>query len=377
VQVPFNIPYVHGDELDNIADAIHHRKLSGDGKYTKLCQDNLDVQLGVGRSFLTTSCTDALEAAAILARIAPGDEVIMPSYTFVSTANAFALRGARLRFADSGNKNPNMDVNHVASLVSSRTKAICVVHYAGVAVDMDPIMAIAKRYNLKVIEDAAQGIAAQYKGRPLGTIGELSAFSFHETKNINSGEGGALHVNDPDLVARAEIIREKGTNRSAFFRGEIDKYNWVDIGSSFLPSELIAAFLYAQLENIDKIQNKRHLIWNTYDQVLRPFARGGDFSTPDIPQWAGHNAHMYYLVVDSLSTRTEFIQHLREHGASPAFHYQPLHQSEFFTRTNACSELPQATRYGDCLIRLPLFNDLEPSIAERIGEICLDFFVGR
>lgn len=377
MQVPFNRPYVHDKELQYIADAIQQRKLSGDGKYTKLCQDSIEAQLGLGRSFLTTSCTDALEAAAILAHIEPGDEVILPSYTFVSTANAFALRGAKLCFADSGRDNPNIDVNHVASLVSSRTKAICVVHYAGVAVDMDGIMEIAKCHNLKIIEDAAQGIAARYKTRPLGTFGALSTFSFHETKNINSGEGGALHVNDPELVARAEIIREKGTNRSAFFRGEIDKYNWVDIGSSFLPSELIAAFLYAQLEGINIIQEKRHKIWNVYDEILRSLSNRTDVSVPHIPQWADHNAHMYYLVVDSLSTRTELIQYLRGHGVSPAFHYQPLHQSAFFTKTNAVSELPNATRYGDCLIRLPLFNDLEPEVAGRVGQICLDFFAGR
>jgi dTDP-4-amino-4,6-dideoxygalactose transaminase len=374
---PFNIPYVQGKEISYIADAIAHRKLSGDGKYTKLCQYMLEQQLGTGRSFLTTSCTDALEASAILARIEPGQEVILPSYTFVSTANAFALRGAKLRFADSRQDHPNMDVDHVASLVSAQTRAICVVHYAGVAVDMDAIMDIASSHNLIVIEDAAQGIAARYKGKPLGTFGALSAFSFHETKNINAGEGGALHVNDPELVARAEIVREKGTNRSAFFRGEIDKYNWVDIGSSFLPSELIAAFLYAQLEDIDDIQSQRHRIWNTYQEILRDLPSFADVSTPIIPQWADHNAHMYYLVVDSIETRTALIRYLRDGGASPAFHYQPLHQSEHFKKSNVSADLPEASRYGDCLLRLPLFNDLNQKEAERIAHMCIDFFANR
>lgn len=374
---PFNIPYVHGKELSYIADAIEQRKLSGDGQYTKKCQRRLEELLGTGRSFLTTSCTDALEAAAILAHIEPGDEVILPSYTFVSTANAFALRGAKLKFADSQKHHPNMDVDHVASLVSPHTKAICVVHYAGVAVDMDAIMEIASHHGLFVIEDAAQGIAARYKGRPLGTFGALGAFSFHETKNINAGEGGALNVNDPELVARAEIVREKGTNRSAFFRGEIDKYNWVDIGSSFLPSELIAAFLYAQLEDIDDIQSQRHRIWNTYERVLRDLPSIADVSTPVIPQWADHNAHMYYLVVDSIETRTALIQYLRANGAAPAFHYQPLHQSDHFKRDNIITELPEASRYGDCLLRLPLFNDLNPKEAERIAHMCIDFFANR
>ena len=374
---PFNIPYVHGKELSYIEDAIAQRKLSGDGRYTKLCQLMLEQHLGAGRSFLTTSCTDALEAAAILARIEPGDEVILPSYTFVSTANAFALRGAQLRFADSRPDHPNMNVEHVATLITPRTRAICVVHYAGVAVDMDAVLKLANEYGLVVIEDAAQGIAARYKGQPLGTIGALGTFSFHETKNINAGEGGSLHVNDPTLVARAEIVREKGTNRSAFFRGEIDKYNWVDIGSSFLPSELIAAFLYAQLENMGAIQSQRHTVWNTYESLLRQLPSLADVSTPAIPQWADHNAHMYYLVVDSIDTRTALIQYLRDNGASPAFHYQPLHQSEHFKRNNISAELPEAKRYGDCLIRLPLFNDLDTKEAARIAHLCIEFFAAR
>jgi dTDP-4-amino-4,6-dideoxygalactose transaminase len=373
----FNVPYVHGRELSYIADAIEQRKLSGDGKYTKLCQKMLETALGGGRSFLTTSCTDALEAAAILAQIEPGDEVILPSYTFVSTANAFALRGAKLVFADSGRDHPNMDVGHVESLITPKTKAICVVHYAGVSVDMDAILQLASHHCLIVIEDAAQGIAARYKGRPLGTLGSLAAFSFHETKNINAGEGGSLHVNSDELVQRAEIIREKGTNRSAFFRGEIDKYNWVDVGSSFLPSELIAAFLYAQLESVEEIQNKRHAIWAAYDGILRDVGSFGNASAPVIPRWADHNAHMYYLVVDSLETRTQLIEHLRAHNIIPAFHYQPLHQSEFFLKNNVAHSLPEASRYGDCLLRLPLFNDLQLSEVERVAGICLNFFKTR
>lgn len=373
---PFNIPHVTGNEAGYLAEAISSRKLSGDGGFTKRCQALIETQLGTGRSFLTTSCTDALEAAAILCDIQPGDEVILPSYTFVSTANAFALRGAKLRFADSLQSHPNLDPAHVASLITPRTKAIVPVHYAGVACDMDELRGLASGHRIRIVEDAAQAIASTYKGRPLGTLGDLAAFSFHETKNLNAGEGGSLHVNDPDLVQRAEIIREKGTNRSSFFRGEIDKYGWIDIGSSFLPSELTAAFLYAQLEMVGDIQSKRLALWHAYDARLRALQDSGDIVLPWIPQWASNNAHMYYVVCDSLDTRTRLAAYLRSEGIASAFHYQTLHDSRFFKDEHDGSDLPEAARYSDHLLRLPLFYDLELDEADRIAGAVTSFFRG-
>lgn len=371
---PFNSPHVTGKEMTYLQEVVDSKKLSGDGPFTKACQTIIEARLGSGRSFLTTSCTDALEASAILCDIGVGDEVILPSYTFVSTANAFALRGATLKFADSLETHPNLDVDHVASLVTPRTKAIVPVHYAGVACDMDELATLADRQPLRIVEDAAQAIASTYKGRPLGTCGDLAAFSFHETKNLNAGEGGSLHVNDAELVERAEIIREKGTNRSSFFRGEVDKYGWVDIGSSFLPSELIAAFLRAQLEAVDDIQKVRLALWRTYDERLRAVGALGDLSLPHIPQSASNNAHMYYVVCDSLATRSRLIAHLKAAGVQAAFHYQSLHRSHFFSNVHDGSSLPQADRYTDCLLRLPLFYDLPQHEAERIADVVAAFF---
>lgn len=357
---PFNKPYVSGRELDYIAEVLAARKLSGDGTFTRRCQTLIEQQLGSGRAFLTTSCTDALEAAAILCDIEPGDEVILPSYTFVSTANAFALRGATLRFVDSMPHHPNMNHDEVASLVTSRTRAVVPVHYAGVACEMDIIGDVAKRHGLRVVEDAAQAIASTFRGRPLGSIGDLAAFSYHETKNIISGEGGSLHVNDAALVHRAEIIREKGTNRSAFFRGEIDKYGWVDLGSSFLPSELIAAFLLAQLEEMGRIQERRLMLWRAYDERLSQSAavRDGRLHTPEIPKYASNCAHMYYVVCNSLETREALMESLKAQGFGSAFHYQSLHASRYFAGRHDGRPLPNADRYTDCLLRLPLFHDL-------------------
>ena len=376
--ISFNRPYISGNELKYLAEAMESGKLAGDGGFTRRCQGLLEQQLGGGRAFLTTSCTDALEAAALLCDIQPGDEVIMPSFTFVSTANAFALRGAKVRFVDSLAAQPNMDHDEVEALVTPRTRAIIAVHYAGVACEMDVLNDVARRHSLRVVEDAAQGIASSYRGRPLGSIGDLGAFSFHETKNIIAGEGGSLHVNDPALVQRAEIIREKGTNRSAFFRGEIDKYGWVDIGSSFLPSELIAAFLLAQLEALDRIQARRLAIWEAYDARLVPLAATASdlLLTPVIPEYAVNNAHMYYLVCGSLALRTELVAELKQSGFSAVFHYQSLHKSVYFASQHDGRALPHSDRYSDCLLRLPFFHDLSLDDVSRLCDV-IEGFVGR
>jgi dTDP-4-amino-4,6-dideoxygalactose transaminase len=357
--IPFNKPFITGNEAGFISDVIANRKLSGDGKFTKLCQFELERRLQSGRSFLTTSCTDALEAAAILCNIQPGDEVIVPSFTFVSTANAFALRGAKIRFADSLPSQPNLDHDAVAELITPRTRAIVPVHYAGVACDMGALNSLGDNGRIFIVEDAAQAISSTYQGRPLGTLGDFGAFSFHETKNIVSGEGGALHVNRSDSVARAEIVREKGTNRSSFFRGEVDKYGWVDIGSSFLPSELISAFLFAQLEALEEIQARRVAVWEAYDSRLSKLSDRGGFSTPFIPEYASNNAHMYYIVMNTLEDRNRLINHLKFSGIQATFHYQALHASKFFSSQHDGRPLPQSLRYTDCLVRLPLFANLD------------------
>jgi len=329
--------------------------------FTKKCHDFFEKKYGFNKCLLTSSCTDALEMAAILLNIKPGDEVIMPSYTFVSTATAFVLRGANIIFCDSRTDHPGMDEDQIESLITDRTKAIVPVHYGGVACDMDKIMDIAGRHGLYVVEDAAQCIESYYTGKdgirkPLGSIGHLAAFSFHETKNIQSGEGGMLVVNDPQFAERAEIIREKGTNRSKFFRGEVDKYGWCDIGSSFLPSDIIAAFLYAQLENVEDIQRKRISIWNTYQELLTPMK--DRFSFPTIPSYATNNAHMFYLVCNNLAERTAIIDHLKKNGVSSVYHYLSLHKSPFYESKYHGKPLPETDGYTDCLFRLPMFYEL-------------------
>jgi len=323
--IPFNKPYLTGKETLYIEDAVKSGKISGNGKYTKLCQDFFEKEFEFKKTLLTTSCTDALEMAAILINIKEGDEVIMPSYTFVSTANAFVLRGAKIIFADSRKDHPNIDETKIEALITSKTKAIVPVHYAGVACNMDVNMDLATKYNLFVIEDAAQAIDSYFIGKdgikkPLGSIGHLAAFSFHETKNIISGEGGMLAINDEQFIHRAEIIWEKGTNRSSFFRGEVDKYGWVDIGSSFLPSEIISAFLWAQLENLEKIQNKRKEHWNNYFLKLVNWAKENDVSLPEVPSFATNNAHMFYLVCKNLDQRTALIEHLKQNDIWAVFH---------------------------------------------------------
>lgn len=369
MRIPFNKPHLTGKETHYMYQAVSYGKLSGNGEFTKRCQRFFEEKYGFKKCLLTTSCTDALEMAAILCDIKPGDEVIVPSYTFVSSALAFVRQGAKIVFADSMKRNPNIDAEQLESLITPRTKVIVPVHYAGVACDMDSIMALAEKYHLLVVEDAAQAIDSYYKGRPLGTIGHLSAFSFHETKNIISGEGGMLGINDERFIRRAEIIWEKGTNRAEFFRGEVNKYGWCDVGSSFLPSEVIAAFLWAQLEDLDGIQRKRKMLWNEYYDSLVPLAEQGRFKLPDIPEYATNNAHMFYLVCNSLNERTSLIDKLKAHGILSVFHYLSLHSSEFYKDRHDGRPLPECDRYADCLVRLPLFCDLKQMDVREITEI--------
>jgi dTDP-4-amino-4,6-dideoxygalactose transaminase len=367
MKIPFNKPFISGKELQYISEAVGLGKLSGDGFFTKSCHQFFREKFGFENCLLTTSCTDALEMAAILLNIQPGDEVIMPAYTFVSTANAFVLRGAKIVFADSRKDHPGMDESIVESLITSKTKAIVVVHYAGVAVDMDIIMQLSKKFGVYVVEDAAQAIDSYYKGKPLGSIGHLAAFSFHETKNIQSGEGGMLVINDDTFVQRAEIIREKGTNRTSFFRGEVNKYGWVDIGSSFLPSEITAAFLYGQLENIETIQAKRKTIWNYYNNIFLHQEKLS-LSLPVIPDYATSNGHMYYLICNDHQERQFIIESLKNAGIYAVFHYQSLHKSEYYHKKYEGKELVQSDYFTDRLLRLPLYFELSEAEVEEIAE---------
>jgi dTDP-4-amino-4,6-dideoxy-D-glucose transaminase len=364
--IPFNKPYLIGKEMQYIEEAVKSGKISGNGFFTKKCQEFFEKEFGFKKTLLTTSCTDGLEMAAILADIKEGDEVIVPSFTFVSTALAFVRQGADIVFADSYSDNPNIDADQIDALITEKTKAIVVVHYAGVACDMDKIMSIANKHGIIVIEDAAQAIDSYYISKDgtkkaLGSIGHLSAFSFHETKNIISGEGGMLCINDDRFIQRAEIIWEKGTNRSQFFRGEVDKYSWVDTGSSFLPSEIISAFLWAQIENMRDIQDKRIKIWNRYYEGLSSFEPVSikKPKLPLVPEYATNNAHMFYLVCDNVDDRTKFIQHLKDKGILSVFHYLSLHKSSYYEKySTRKSELPNSDMFSDCLVRLPLFYEL-------------------
>ena len=372
--IPFNKPYLTGKEMQYIEDAVKSGKISGNGLFTKKCQEFFEKEFGFKKTLLTTSCTDALEMAAILADIKEGDEVIVPSFTFVSTALAFVRQGADIVFADSYSNNPNIDADQLEALITEKTKAIVVVHYAGVACDMDKIMSIANKHGIIVIEDAAQAIDSYYISKDgtkkaLGSIGHLSAFSFHETKNIISGEGGMLCINDDRFIQRAEIIWEKGTNRSQFFRGEVDKYSWVDTGSSFLPSEIISAFLWAQIENMKDIQDKRIKIWNRYYEGLSSFEPVSikKPKLPLVPEYATNNAHMFYLVCDNVDDRTRFIQHLKNKGILSVFHYLSLHKSSYYEKySTRKSELPNSDMFSDCLVRLPLFYELTDEQVEYI-----------
>lgn len=357
--IPFNKPHLTGKEVHYMYQAVFNGKLSGNGEYTKRCQAFFEQRYGFRKCLLTTSGTDALEMCAMLCNLKQGDEVIVPSYTFVSTALAFLREGAKVVFADSMKRNPNLDAETLESLITPKTKVIVPVHYAGVACDMDAIMAIAQKHNLLVVEDAAQAIDSYYKGKPLGSIGHLSAFSFHETKNITAGgEGGLLVVNDERFVRRAEILWEKGTNRAEFFRGEVNKYGWVDMGSSFLPAEINAAFLWAQLENLDEIQSKRKQLWNCYYELLKPLADKGYFALPDMPEYASNNAHMFYLTFPSLETRTALIKYLKDNDIMAVFHYLSLHSSAYYADKHDGRTLPECDRYADTLVRLPMFYGL-------------------
>lgn len=365
--IPFNKPYMTGKELFYIAEAHFNNMLAGDGPFTKKCHEWLEVKTGAKKALLTHSCTAALEMAAILADIQPGDEVIMPSYTFVSTANAFVLRGGVPVFVDIRSDTLNIDETKIEAAITPCTKAIVPVHYAGVACEMDVIMDIARRHNLLVIEDAAQGIMSTYKGQPLGSIGHLGTYSFHETKNIISGEGGALLVNDDCFVERAEIIREKGTNRSQFFRGQVDKYTWVDVGSSYLPGEVIAAFLRAQMEEAEQITRGRREIWSLYHQALAPLEAAGKIRRPIVPEGQDHNAHMYYVLLPDLDTRTRVIEHLKAADISAVFHYVPLHNSPFGkSHGRTVGEMAVTGLAAERLLRLPLWMGLTPEQIESV-----------
>lgn len=376
--IPFHKPYLTGNEQVYIAQACAHGRFSGDGPFTRRCHEWLEAATSSRRALLTHSCTAALEMAAILLDLQPGDEVIMPSYTFVSTANAFVLRGAVPVFVDIRRDTLNIDESLIEAAITGRTKAIVVVHYAGVACEMDAILHIASRHKLKVVEDAAQGVMSTYKGRALGSIGDLGAYSFHETKNIISGEGGALLVNDPAYGAAAEIVREKGTNRSQFFRGEVDKYTWQMVGSSYLPGELIAAFLWAQLEKAGDITAGRLALWRRYDTLLAPLESGGMLTRPYIPEGCGHNAHMYYVILNPGADRQRVLGALKERGIYVMFHYVPLHSSPAGRRYARMSgQLPVTCDMAERIIRLPLWSGLEPEEVERVVESlkkCLDSF---
>ncbi|MFA5298275.1 MAG: dTDP-4-amino-4,6-dideoxygalactose transaminase [Lutibacter sp.] len=357
--IPFNKPYLTGKETQYIEEAVKLGKISGNGVFTQKCHTFFEKKYGFKKVLLTTSCTDALEMCAILANIQPSDEVIMPSFTFVSTALAFVRQGAKIIFADSYSHHPNIDATRIEALITKKTKAIVAVHYAGIACDMDKIMQLAEKYKLIVIEDAAQAIDSFYKRKPLGSIGHLAAFSFHETKNIMSGEGGMLAINDARFMKRAEIIWEKGTNRAEFFRGEVNKYGWVDTGSSFLPSEITAAFLWSQIENIEEIQRKRIEIWNYYHLHLKVWAVKNDIEIMNIPNEATNNAHMFYLVCKTVAQRTTLIAHLKKEGVLAVFHYISLHSSPYYKEKYDGSELPNSYKFTDRLLRLPMYYELD------------------
>ncbi len=368
--IPFNKPFLTGGELEYITQAHANGHLAGNGEFSKRCAGWLEARVGSHKALLTHSCTAALEMAAILSGVGEGDEVIMPSFTFVSTANAFVLRGATPVFVDIRPDTLNIDERLIEAAITPRTKAIVPVHYAGVACEMDAIMDIAERHGLIVIEDAAQGLMADYRGRPLGSIGHLAALSFHETKNIISGEGGALLVNDPRFADRAEMVWEKGTNRSQFFRGQVDKYTWVDIGSSYLPGEIVAAFLWAQMEAADTITDRRLAIWERYHAAFPDLESTGRLRRPIIPSHCGQNAHMYYLLLADLEARTAFIDRLKGNGIQSVFHYVPLHASPYGIECGrACGAMTQTITASERLVRLPLWLGLEDQLDDVIRQI--------
>jgi dTDP-4-amino-4,6-dideoxygalactose transaminase len=368
-RIPFNRPHATGNELAYLTEAQRQGHLSGDGSFTHRCQQWIEQRTGCVRALLTQSCTSALELAALLLDLEPGDEVIMPSFTFVSTANAFVLRGAVPVFVDIREDTLNLDEKLIEAAITPRTRAIVPVHYAGVSCEMDTMAAIAARHNLAIVEDAAQGVMAGYKGRPLGAIGDIGCFSFHETKNIISGEGGGLLVNDPELVPAAEIMREKGTDRSRFFRGEVDKYTWQDVGSSFLPSEITAAFLWAQLEQAERITAERIAIWRRYHEMLAPLEQRGVLRRPVIPPDCRHNGHIYYVLLENAGERARVLAELNRNGINAVFHYVPLHSSPAGTRFGrSTGELAMTTSQSERLIRLPMWLGLSESQQQRVCE---------
>lgn len=374
ITIPFNRPCLTGKEMDYIGESVATGKISGDGLFTQKVHRLLESALGVKKALLTTSCTHALEMAALLLDIQPGDEVVVPSYTFVSSINAFVLRGATPVFVDVRSDTLNLDETRLEAAITPRTKAIVLVHYGGVGCEMDTIMEIANRHGIPVVEDNAHGLFAKYKGRYLGTFGVMATQSFHETKNFQCGEGGALLINDPRYVERAEIIREKGTNRSRFFRGQVDKYTWVDVGSSYLPSDMLAAFLYAQLEARDDIQGKRQAIWDNYIGGLRDWASQYDVDLPTVPAHTEQAYHVFYMVMPSLASRTALIDHLKSQGILSVFHYLPLHLSDMGLKYGGQpGDCPVTERLGDCLVRLPLYNDLTPAEQTQVIDAIKNF----
>lgn len=372
MKIPFNKPFFTGNEAKNMAEAAFAGTVAGNGLFTKKCHRFFEKKYGFQKVLLTTSCSDALEMAAILCNLQSGDEVIVPSFTFTSTANAFLLRGAKVVFADSSPESPNIDISKIEELITPRTRVIAVVHYSGVACDMDEVMRIANKHQLLVVEDAAHAFDSFYKDKPLGSIGHFGCFSFHETKNIHCGEGGMLAVNDKRFTTRAEIIWEKGTNRAAFYRGEVNKYGWADIGSSFLPSELNAAFLYAQLEEMKNIQKKRRLIWENYRKLLLPLAKKGCFRIPEVPDFGTNNGNMFYLITRNPEERDTLLKFLAKKGIHAVFHYLPLHSSVFYQDKHDGRPLPCCDNYATCIVRLPFYTELSQdemeAVAAKIGE---------
>ena len=373
-RIPFNRPHFTGREPLHVSAVVGSGKISGNGMMTQKCHGFFESRYGFRKVLLTSSCTDALEMAAILCNLKEGNEVIVPSYTFVSSANAFVLRGARIVFADSEDLTPNIDASRIESLITSKTRVIVVVHYAGIACDMDEIMKISRKYDLLVIEDAAHSFDSYYKSKALGSIGNMSAFSFHETKNITCGEGGMLVVNDEHFAGRSEIIWEKGTNRAAFYRREVEKYGWVDIGSSFLPSDLTAAFLYGQLEMAEDIQKKRKEIFNHYAANLSMLEKAGKVKLPGIPEYSSPNGHLFYILTHDLSERNLLIAHLGKQGIQAVFHYLPLHLSDYYSHHHDGRELKNAVRYSDTLLRLPFFYDLTGEMIQEVCESIASFY---
>ena len=376
MQIPFNKPFLTGKEAHYMYKAVFTGKLSGNGFFTNKSQEFFSNRYGFKKCLLTTSGTDALEMCAMLCDLKPGDEVIVPSYTFVSTALAFLREGAKVVFADSMGTNPNLDTEKLESLITDRTKVIVPVHYAGIACDMDAIMSIANRHNLLVVEDAAQAIDSYYKGQALGGIGHMGALSFHETKNVTAGgEGGLLVINDKRFVRRSEILWEKGTNRAEFFRGAVNKYGWVDTGSSFLPAEINAAFLWAQLESLDEIQLKRKQLWERYHSGLQQLSSNGLINLPNIPDFATNNGHMFYIVCRNLEERSGLIKYLKENGVTAPFHYLALHKSVYYlNHYEDRPDLPNCDYYADCLVRMPMYYELSFEQVDDIVALVKDFF---